>query len=196
MISSQKQHGTICSIHEVPKKDGLSSRLLKWTQRRGEALLSRERTDNWPLGSKSLAERGLVSGGSTFLGPGPLEPGCLPESPLALRLPGLCTDHPPLQEPRTVATRWGGPQALLSTLTLCPPFPSSTLRGSSPPLCSVDLQLSKLLWAGNLSSRTRDIPATGETNSARGPRLCGFKRRSSQTSHVWNLRRDASELSY
>ena len=32
LISSQKQHETLCIIHEVPKKDGLSSRLLKRTQ--------------------------------------------------------------------------------------------------------------------------------------------------------------------
>lgn len=33
-------------------------------------------------------------------------------------------------------------------------------------------------------------------NRARGRRLCGFKKCSSQTSYVWNLRKDTSELSY
>lgn len=130
-------------------------------------LLSSERTENWPSVQVSALNTVSVSCGSTLLEPGPLEPGCVPESPLALRLSAMLCHGPPTptgaQHCRHPLGRVPGLAVYTDTLSS---LPLLYTLGSSPPFCSVDLQLSKLICAGNLSPRTCDIPATGETEQS------------------------------
>lgn len=116
------------------QEDGLSSGLLRWTQRRSEALAhAREQTVGPQGPSLWLGTERSSPVVPPSWEPGPLEPECLPESPPGLGLPVLC-GPPPLQEPCCCGHPLGRPQALLSTLTLCPPFPSSTLEAQSTSL--------------------------------------------------------------
>ena len=95
MISSQKQHGTICIIHEAPRKMACHLDSHSGPREEAKPLLSSERAENWPSVQVSALNTVLVSCSSTLLEPGPLEPGCVPESPLALRLSAMLCRGPP-----------------------------------------------------------------------------------------------------
>ena len=178
VISSQKQHETICIIHEVPKKDGLSSRLLKWTQRRSEPFAFKQE-------NRELALRVQVHGLEHSLSrlwfylPGAWAPGAwvctwissgleafsdaLPWTTHPYKSPAL--SPPPGEGSRPWCLHWH------------PGLPSPPLHSEAPVQLSAQSTYSfpSSSVLGTWTQESMTFLHLEKLKSARGPWLCGLK---------------------